>query len=86
MAVFYSLLICLNIATFLLYAYDKRCAVRDRWRVPEITLLSFTFFGGGLGALIAMYFLRHKTKHAKFQICVPLCLTMQILILIIINS
>lgn len=72
----------MNVITFILYWYDKECARKSKWRVAEITLLSFTFFGGALGAYIAMYCLRHKTQHKKFQICVPIFLTIQIILLI----
>lgn len=72
----------INVITFILYWYDKECARKNKWRVAEITLLSFTFFGGALGAYIAMYGLRHKTQHKKFQICVPIFLTIQIILLI----
>lgn len=72
----------MNVATFILYWYDKECARKRKWRVAEITLLSFSFFGGALGAYIAMHGLRHKTQHKKFQICVPIFLTIQIILLI----
>lgn len=73
----------MNAITFILYWYDKKCARNNKWRVAEITLLSFSFFCGALGAYIAMYGLRHKTQHKKFQICVPFFLTIQIILLII---
>ena len=72
----------MNVVTFILYWYDKECARKRKWRVAEITLLSFSFFGGALGAYIAMLGLRHKTQHKKFQICVPIFLTIQIILLI----
>lgn len=72
----------MNVITFILYWYDKECARKRKWRVAEITLLSFSFFGGALGAYMAMHGLRHKTQHKKFQICVPVFLTIQIILLI----
>lgn len=77
-----SFLVIMNVITFMLYWYDKECARKRKWRVAEISLLSFSFFGGALGAYIAMHGLRHKTQHKKFQICVPIFLTIQIIILI----
>ena len=37
--------------------------------------------GGSLGCLIGMYTFRHKTKHLKFTLGVPLLLILQILLL-----
>lgn len=77
-------LIILNIITFGIYGYDKHCAVINKWRVSEFTLLALALGGGSLGALIAMHGFHHKTQHKIFQTCVPLFLTIHILLLIII--
>lgn len=77
-------LILLNVVSFGIYGYDKHCALNNKWRVSEFTLLALAFVGGALGALIAMYGFHHKTQHKKFQICVPLFLTIHLLLLIII--
>ena len=76
-------LIVLNIISFGIYGYDKHCAAINRWRVSEFTLLAIAAGGGSLGALLAMYGFHHKTRHLKFQVCVPLFLTLHILLLII---
>jgi uncharacterized membrane protein YsdA (DUF1294 family) len=77
-------LVILNIITFGIYGYDKHCAIINKWRVSEFTLLALTLGGGSLGALVAMHGFHHKTQHKMFQICVPLFLTIHILLLIII--
>lgn len=77
-------IILLNAITFGIFGYDKHCAVINKWRVSEFCLLALAFGGGSLGALIAMYGFHHKTQHKNFQICVPLFLTIHILLLIII--
>ena len=74
----------LNVITFGIYGYDKHCAVINKWRVSEFTLLALALGGGSLGALIAMHGFHHKTRQKIFQICVPLFLTIHILLLIII--
>ena len=51
----------MNIATFFLYAWDKRQAKRKAWRVSERKLLLWAFFGGAVGAFFAM-FLFHQTN------------------------
>ncbi len=60
-----------NLAALVLYAADKRRAVRGMWRVPEATLLTVAAVGGSLGALLGMHLCRHKTKHLKFTLLVP---------------
>lgn len=70
-------LLLVNISAFAAYGIDKRKAQRDKWRIPESTLLLLTFFGGALGALLGMRVFHHKTKHWKFRILVPLFLVLQ---------
>jgi uncharacterized membrane protein YsdA (DUF1294 family) len=78
--------IIINILTFLIYAYDKHCARKAKWRISEKVLLSFTWLGGSLGAYLAMCLLHHKTRHKKFQILVPVILTLHIILLLIITE
>lgn len=72
----------LNGLTFLLYGYGKRCAKKGAWRVPEWQLLLAAACFGSLGALLAMKVFRHKTRHTKFVIGVPVLLGAQILALL----
>jgi len=58
--------------------YDKRAAQRGSWRVRERTLLSVSIIGGSVAMLLAMRIIRHKTKHAKFMIGIPLIIVLQI--------
>lgn len=64
----------LNLVTFGVYAYDKHIARKNRGkrRVPERTLLLLAFCGGCIGALFGMVLCRHKTKHTRFILLVPL--------------
>ena len=71
-------LLVVNLITFLLYAIDKRRAIRKAWRIPESVLIGFAAIGGSVGAFLAMLVFRHKTKHAKFTVGVPLILVAQI--------
>ena len=71
-------LLLINIVAFAAYGIDKHKAQKDRWRIPESTLLLMAFFGGALGALLGMRAFHHKTKHWKFKILVPLFLILQL--------
>ena len=84
MFLFYLLLI--NAAAFLLMLVDKFKAKRNLWRIPESTLMLSAALGGSIGALAGMYLVRHKTKHKKFTIGIPLILAAQILCAIFVIS
>lgn len=57
----------IGLATFFVYAKDKRAAINGNWRVPEKTLHILSVAGGWLGALIAQDKLRHKTQKQPFR-------------------
>lgn len=74
-------LLTINIAAFATYAWDKHVSKKkNAWRVPEKNLLLLAAVGGSVGALIAMYTLRHKTLHKKFFLGVPAILVIQVII------
>ena len=79
-----SILGLINIAAFYMYWLDKRNAIKHRWRISEKALLGIAFAGGSLGALLGMYMFRHKTRHLKFKILVPMFLMIHIAIIILI--
>ncbi len=70
-------LLIINAAGFLLMHIDKQKARHRRWRIPEATLMSVALLGGSIGSLLGMYIFRHKTKHPKFTIGIPVILTLQ---------
>ena len=71
-------LLIVNAAGFLVMTLDKLFAKNNTWRIPERTLLGIAAIGGSLGVLGAMHLVRHKTKHKKFTIGVPLIILCQI--------
>lgn len=71
-------LLTVNAAAFLLMLVDKQKAIHHRWRIPEAALLGSAALGGSIGALLGMYFFRHKTKHKKFTLGVPAILIAQL--------
>lgn len=76
-------LIIINAAGFVLMLADKHKAKKNLWRIPEATLLSAAALGGSLGCLAGMYAVRHKTKHLKFTMGIPLILAVQIILAVI---
>ena len=68
----------INALGFLLMLADKHRARKNRWRIPEATLMGVAVLGGSIGSLIGMYTVRHKTKHPKFTVGIPLILIVQL--------
>lgn len=73
-------LILINLIAVIVTIYDKLCAVRRRWRVKESTLLILSALGGSISMYITMLLIRHKTRHIKFMLGIPLILIFQLLI------
>lgn len=67
-----ALFLIINLVAFAMYGYDKRKAKRHEWRVSEAALLLVALAGGPYGAWLGMKVFRHKTKHWKFRILIPL--------------
>lgn len=75
-------LLCINVVVFVLYGIDKRKSIKKKWRISELTLIFMAVIGGSLGAFLGINFFRHKTKHLKFRIIIPLLLLTHIFILV----
>ena len=71
-------LFAINVVAFFAFGIDKYKAKRDKWRIPESTLLSMAVLGGSIGALAGMKVWRHKTLHDKFRIGIPVIIALQI--------
>ena len=71
-------LVLVNAAAFALMLVDKLKAKKGAWRIPERTLIGIALIGGSIGAIAGMNLFRHKTKHPKFSIGLPVILAIQI--------
>lgn len=63
--------ILINFISFFIMWYDKKKAQKNQWRISEKALFLFALFLGGIGIYAGMYRFRHKTKHSKFTIGIP---------------
>lgn len=70
----------INLFSLFIMYVDKNNARKHRWRVSESSLLGLGFLGGSIGLLTGMYVLRHKTKHSKFTLGIPMILLFNLLI------
>ena len=71
-------LVIINALGYLLMLVDKKKAKKGAWRIPEATLMTVAAIGGSIGSLLGMYHFRHKTKHPKFTVGIPLILIAQV--------
>lgn len=77
--------VCINLAGCFLMWSDKRRARRLAYRIPEATLFAIALIGGCAGSILGMYLFRHKTKHRRFVIGMPVILVLQIALLLCIR-
>ncbi|MBQ8604562.1 MAG: DUF1294 domain-containing protein [Oscillospiraceae bacterium] len=72
-----------NLAAFMAFGIDKLKARKDRWRIPEKTLLMMGLCFGGIGQLVGMRVFRHKTKKWYFVVSGVVFSIIQIAILVL---
>lgn len=75
--------IVIGIISVIVTCLDKFKAKHRQWRVPEATLLMLSALGGAVPMLLTMLIIRHKTKHPKFMIGIPVIILVHILIIAI---
>lgn len=68
----------MNVVTFVVSIWDKSCAVHQRRRVSERTLLVLSFLGGTAGARLARMVSGHKRLKTGFTVSLNLITFFQI--------
>lgn len=61
-----------NLVVFGLYGWDKRQARLAGQRISERCLILCALLLGGIGAYCGMSVWRHKTRHLKFRLFLPI--------------
>ena len=56
---------------------DKIRAKKHSRRVPELTLFALAGLGGSVLMFLTMLLIRHKTKHVKFMLGLPIIMVLQ---------
>lgn len=74
---FFVYLAAVSLAAVLTTIRDKLAAKNHRRRVPEKTLFLTAALGGSAAMLITMVAIRHKTKHKRFMIGLPVIIAIQ---------
>jgi uncharacterized membrane protein YsdA (DUF1294 family) len=61
---------------------DKKKARKSLWRIPENNLMLIALFGGSAGIYLGLKIFRHKTRHLKFSVGVPVIFILQAALII----
>ena len=77
-------LVIISVIAVVITLYDKAIAGSGKRRIPENTLLLISALGGSVAMLITMYLIRHKTKHAKFMIGIPVIIVLQMALMFVV--
>ncbi len=68
----------ISVISMIVCIYDKCAAkVAKRHRTREAALLGLSALGGSVAMLATMLIIRHKTKHPKFMVGIPLIIVLQ---------
>jgi uncharacterized membrane protein YsdA (DUF1294 family) len=82
MEIFLYYFLAINLfGVFIMYS-DKKKSRKGKWRTPENTIFTIAAAFGALGVFIGMRMFKHKTKHNKFVIGIPIILGVQVFIVL----
>ncbi len=74
----YIYLLVISLISFIVTCYDKIAAKKlPEHRTPEATLFMLSALGGSVAMLLTMLLIRHKTKHKRFMIGIPVIIAFQ---------
>ncbi|MBR2353285.1 MAG: DUF1294 domain-containing protein [Clostridia bacterium] len=69
----------ISVISVIVCIYDKIAAKHNpRHRTRERTLLLLSALGGSVAMFVTMQLIRHKTKHVKFMVGIPVIFLLQV--------
>ena len=79
LSIFLAYIAIISLISVIVCIYDKKVSRKNRveLRTPEKTLLLLSALGGSVAMFITMLIIRHKTKHVKFMLGIPLIMIAQ---------
>ncbi len=69
----------ISLVSMIVTVCDKSRSQKGKWRVPEKTLILLSALGGSLAMYLTMHIIRHKTRHIKFMLGIPIIMLFQII-------
>ena len=74
----------MSLVAVIVTCYDKAAAKRaPKHRTPEKTLMLIAFFFGSFAMYATMQIIRHKTKHPKFMVGIPIFMALHVALIIV---
>ena len=82
LSIFVVYIAAISVFSVIMCIYDKIISKKNRveLRVSEKALLILSALGGSVAMLLTMLLIRHKTKHIKFMLGIPLIIVAQAVI------
>ena len=77
--IFFAYIAVVSLCSIVACIYDKKISKRNnvKLRIPEKSLFIWSAVGGSVAMFITMQIIRHKTKHVKFMLGIPLIIIAQ---------
>jgi len=69
----------ISLASMVVTICDKVRSRKGQWRVSENTLLILSALGGSVAMYLTMHIIRHKTRHIKFMVGIPIIILFQLI-------
>ena len=82
LTIFLAYIAVISLISIVVCIYDKKISRKNKveLRTPEKTLMFLSFIGGGAAMYLTMLLTRHKTKHVKFMLGIPLMIALHAVI------
>ena len=79
LSIFAAYILVISLISVIVCIYDKKISKKNRveLRIPEATLLGLSALGGSVAMYVCMLLIRHKTKHFKFMVGIPVTFILQ---------
>lgn len=72
----------ISLCAFVMCIYDKRAAIKRRYRISEKSLFIVSILGGATGMFLGMLLVRHKTRHWYFMLFIPLFIIIHVVLIV----
>lgn len=79
LAIIIAYIAIISLVSIVVCVYDKKISKKNKveLRIPEKTLLILSALGGSVAMFVTMLLIRHKTKHVKFMLGIPVIMVIQ---------